>query len=86
MQEITLYTTPVCGYCQAAKRLLQQRGLTYKEVDLARDPELRMKLSQENNGYRTVPMIFIGPEFIGGYTELAALDRDGQLEQKVGRG
>ena len=86
MQEITVYTTPVCGYCQAAKRLLQQRGLSFKEVDLARDPELRMKLSQENNGYRTVPMIYIGPEFIGGYNELAALDREGQLEQKVGRG
>ena len=85
MQEITVYTTPVCGYCQAAKRLLQQRGLTFREVDLEKDPALRMKLSQENGGYRTVPMIFIGAEFVGGYTELAALDRDGKLAEKVER-
>jgi glutaredoxin 3 len=85
MQEIIVYTTPVCGYCQAAKRLLSQRGLGYREVDLARDPELRQKLSDDNAGYRTVPMIFIGDEFIGGYTELADLDRQGQLESKVKR-
>lgn len=85
MQEIIVYTTPVCGYCQAAKRLLSQRGLPYKEVDLARDPALRQKLSNENGGYRTVPMIFIGSEFVGGYSELADLDREGGLEAKVKR-
>jgi glutaredoxin 3 len=85
MQEITLYTTPVCGYCHAAKRLLSQKGLPYKEVDVARDPDLRQRLSRENNGYRTVPMIFIGSEFIGGYTDLAELDRTGQLDTKLNR-
>ena len=83
MQEIIVYTTPVCGYCQAAKRLLTQKGYAYKEVDLSRDPELRQRLVDENGGYRTVPMIFVGAEFIGGYNELAALERSGQLAQKV---
>jgi glutaredoxin 3 len=85
MQEITVYTTPVCPYCVSAKRLLSQKGLPFKEVDLERDPELRQKLSAENGGYRTVPMIFIGTEFIGGYSELAALDKSGGLAAKVGR-
>jgi glutaredoxin 3 len=85
MQEITVYTTSVCPYCIAAKRLLGQRNLPFKEVNLERDPALRQKLSEENNGYRTVPMIFIGTEFIGGYTELAALDKAGGLAAKVAR-
>lgn len=83
MQEIIVYSTPVCPYCVAAKRLLGQRGYTYKEVDLAKDPELRQRLSDENNGYRTVPMIFIGKEFVGGFNELAALDKAGGLKGKV---
>lgn len=85
MQEITLYTTPFCGYCQAAKRLLGQKGLAYKEVDLEQDPELRVRLSAENGGYRTVPMIFIGNEFIGGFNELSNLERTGALYEKVNR-
>lgn len=85
MQEITLYTTPSCGYCQAAKRLLSGRGLAFKEVDLARDTDLRQKLSRENGGYRTVPMIFIGSEFIGGFTDLATLESSGTLDAKVQR-
>lgn len=83
MQEITVYTTVVCSYCNAAKRLLTQRGFDYTEVDLTNNPELRQQLSAANSGYRTVPMIFIGKEFIGGYTELAALDKRGTLAAKV---
>lgn len=79
MQEIRVYTTKVCGYCHAAKRLLQQRGLAFAEIDLTHDPDLRQKLSAENNGYRTVPMIFIGERFIGGFDDLNALDRRGEL-------
>jgi glutaredoxin 3 len=80
---ITVYTTRVCSYCNAAKRLLTQRGYPYKEVDLTQDHALRTKLSEENGGYRTVPMIFIGSDFIGGYTELAELDRSGDLATRM---
>ena len=83
MQEITVYTTTTCPYCVSAKRLLSQYGLLYKEVDLTMNPELRQRLSAENSGYRTVPMIFIGKDFIGGFSELAALDKAGKLVPKV---
>ena len=83
MQEIRVYTTKVCSYCNAAKRLLQQRGLAFVEIDLSNDPALRQKLSAENNGYRTVPMIFIGTRFIGGFDDLNALDRSGELVSLV---
>ena len=85
MQEIIVYTTPICSYCQATKRFLSQKGFAYREVDLGKEPALRQKLSAENEGYRTVPMIFIGEEFIGGYTDLTDLDRQGLLEPKVHR-
>ncbi len=81
--DVVIYTTQVCGYCAAAKRFLQEKGILFKEVDLSRDHALRQRLSAENAGYRTVPMIFIGKEFIGGYTELATLDRNGQLDEKL---
>jgi glutaredoxin 3 len=83
MREIIVYTTPICTYCQAAKRFLNQKGLAFKEVDLAQNPELRQKLSEEQNGYRTVPMIFIGAHFVGGYTDLVALDKAGGLMSLV---
>lgn len=83
MRPITVYTTPICSYCSAAKRLLTTRQLPYTEVDLSDDQALRERLSRENNGYRTVPMIFIGDDFVGGYTELAALDRAGTLAERV---
>ena len=86
MQEIIVYTTNVCPYCTAAKNLLSRRGLNYREVDLTEDHDLRQKLMAENGGYRTVPMIFIGREFIGGYTDLVALERSGDLKTRVERG
>ena len=79
MPTITLYTTRTCPYCVAAKRLLEARKLPYSEVNLEHDDALRQRLSKENDGYQTVPMIFIGERFIGGYTELAAIDRQGGL-------
>jgi glutaredoxin 3 len=79
MASIIVYTTPGCGYCRSAKRLLAQRGLAFEEIDVARDPGLRAQISRENGNYRTVPMIFVAGRFIGGYDQLAALDEDGEL-------
>jgi glutaredoxin 3 len=79
MSSITLYTTPTCGYCFSAKRLLSERGFGYTEVDVATNPGLRRDLSAANGNYGTVPMIFVGEVFIGGFDELAALDRRGEL-------
>ena len=83
MQKIRVYTTSMCPYCVSAKRLLQSLNLTFEEINLENDLALRQKLSAENNGYRTVPMIFIGAEFIGGYTELTALHQKNALLAKV---
>lgn len=76
---VTIYTTHVCPYCVAAKRLLSQRGMAFDEVDLTDNEPLRRTLSAQNGGWRTVPMIFLGSKFIGGYTELVNLDRTGAL-------
>jgi len=80
--EVTLYTTRVCPYCIAAKRLLSRRGVSYKEIDVSANPEKRAWLVQAT-GRRTVPQIFIGSEAIGGYDELRTLDDDGLLDEKL---
>jgi glutaredoxin 3 len=79
---VRVFTTTYCGYCVAAKRLLSARGIDFAEVDVTGDHEQRMWLVQQS-GQRTVPQIFIGDEPIGGYNELAALDRAGRLQPKV---
>ena len=78
---IQVYTTQFCGYCQQAKNLLKKLGLDMEEIPLDNDQALREKLSKENGGYRTVPMIFIDGKFIGGYTDLAQLHQSGKLKK-----
>ena len=79
MHKVEIHTTPWCPYSHAAKALLNDRGLTYDEVDVS-DPTQRAAMIQKAHGRRTVPQIFIGGHHVGGYTDLAALDRNGQLE------
>ncbi|HEY3816456.1 MAG TPA: glutaredoxin 3 [Polyangiaceae bacterium] len=83
MTDVTMYTTQVCPYCIAAKRLLAARQIPFDEIDVSRDDAKRAWLV-EATGRRTVPQIFIRGESIGGYDELAALDKSGQLAQKLG--
>ena len=83
MTEVKIYTTRVCAYCIAAKRLLAARGVPYQEIDVSSDDAKRRWLV-ETTGRRTVPQIFLGAESIGGYDELAAMDKSGQLAQKMG--
>jgi glutaredoxin 3 len=83
MNDVKMYTTRVCPYCIAAKRLLQAREVPYEEIDVSGDDAKRAWLV-EATGRRTVPQIFIGGEAIGGYDELAALDKSGQLAAKLG--
>jgi glutaredoxin 3 len=75
---IVIYTTRICPYCVAAKRLLAGLGVPFDEVDLTADPELRVRLS-EATGWRTVPMVFVEGRLIGGYDDLQALVRAGGL-------
>ncbi len=80
MKKIIVYSTSVCPFCDMAKALLKREGLKYEDINLDNDHELRMKLSEENRGYRTVPMIFIDDKFIGGFQELQKIHKDGQLK------
>lgn len=77
---IQIYTSPLCGYCHAAKRLLQSKGVEFLEVDLANEPERRKEMVQRSNGGRTVPQIFIDDNHVGGCDDLYALERAGKLD------
>lgn len=77
---VEIYTTRTCPYCLAAKDLLQRKGVAFSETDVGRDAELRAKMTQRANGRRTVPQIFIGETHVGGFDDLAALDRAGKLD------
>lgn len=80
MTRILLYTTPFCGYCRAAKTLLRNKGFEFEEIDVAFDAEKRTEMIERALGRRTVPQIFIHGRHVGGYDELAALEREGRLE------
>ena len=80
--EVIIYTTRVCSYCVAAKRLLTARSVPYQEIDVSSDDAKRAWLV-EATGRRTVPQIFIAGEPIGGYDDLAALDKSGELAKKL---
>ena len=82
MKKIIIYSTPYCGFCQAAKRLLDDLKVPFDDVDLAGDDELREKLSEKYH-WMTVPMIVIGDEFIGGFDDLKKLHNDGSLAEKL---
>jgi glutaredoxin 3 len=80
MKSVTLYTTPFCGYCIAAKRLLSDKGVSFTEIDVSTDPSKRIEMTRRSGGGRTVPQIFVGPEHIGGYDSISALDKAGKLD------
>lgn len=66
---VEIYTTNYCGYCHAAKRLLESKGVGYTEIDVTQDPDKRVWLRQ-TSGQSTVPQIFWNGQSVGGYTEL----------------
>ncbi|QXT40088.1 glutaredoxin 3 [Gymnodinialimonas ceratoperidinii] len=80
MANVTLYTSPLCGFCHAAKRMLTDKGVSYAEIDVAGDPSKRQEMLKRANGRHTVPQIFIGDTHVGGYDDMAALERDGKLD------
>jgi glutaredoxin 3 len=80
MRPVEIYTTPICPYCLAAKRLLQKKGVEYSEIDVSRDPALREAMIQRARGRRTVPQIFVGEVHVGGCDELYDLDQAGKLD------
>ena len=81
-KKVIVYTTQYCPYCTRAKNLLQSKNIPFQEVDLTNDDKKREEL-ENKTGHMTVPMIFIGDEFIGGSDDLHALEASGQLDKKV---
>ncbi|MBN9038741.1 MAG: glutaredoxin 3 [Rhizobiales bacterium] len=80
MKQVTIYTRMMCGYCAAAKRLLDGKGVAYTEHDASFSPELRAEMVQRANGRSTFPQIFIGDLHVGGSDDIHALDRAGRLD------
>ena len=81
MADVTIYTRMMCGYCTAAKRLLDNKGVAYVEHDASFSPELRREMIQRANGRATFPQIFVGDVHVGGCDDLYALDEEGGLDK-----
>ena len=77
--KVLMYTTAVCPYCQMAERLLRAKGVDIEKVRVDLEPQRRIEM-MEKTGRRTVPQIYIGETHVGGYDDLAALDRAGRLD------
>ncbi len=80
MAHVEIYTSPLCGFCHAAKRLLTSKGVSFAEYDVGSDPARRGEMLERSGGARTVPQIFIGDQHMGGSDDIHALDREGKLD------
>jgi glutaredoxin 3 len=78
---VIVYSQPFCGYCTAAKRLLQEKGADFTEFDVTVEAGRRTEMVERSGGRRTVPQIFIDGRHVGGYDDLSALDRSGELDR-----
>jgi glutaredoxin 3 len=81
MPSVTIYTTPWCPYCRAAKALLAQKGVAFTEIDVDGKPELRQEMTARAGGRTSVPQIFIGDRHVGGSDDMHALDARGELDR-----
>jgi len=77
---VEIYTTPACGYCMAAKRVLAKKGVEFAETDVWGDPEKRQHMMDRAHGGHTVPQIFINGRHVGGFNEMMELEIDGKLD------
>ena len=83
MKNITMYSGPLCNFCEAAKRLFLRNNLEFKEIDISTKDGLRDEMIKKANGKRTIPQIFFNDEHIGGYQELRDLEKNGTLEASL---
>ena len=80
MKKITIYTGPVCNYCDAAKRLLKRNNVSFSEINIAEVDGALDEMLKKANGKRTIPQIFFDDRHIGGYEEIRALEKDNKLQ------
>ncbi len=81
MAKVVIYRTEYCSYCDMAERLFDEMGVDYREIDVTNDAEAREKMVEKSGGKRSVPQIFIDGKSVGGYTDVHALKRSGELAQ-----
>ena len=79
MKKITIYTGPVCNYCDATKRLLKRNNLQFNEIDISSGPEVLDEMINKSNGKKTIPQIFFDNLHIGGYAEIRELEKSEKL-------
>lgn len=84
MAKVEIYSTMFCPYCARAKSLLQRKGVAFINIDINEETDRRDEMIRRAGGRRTVPQIFIDGEHVGGSDDLAALDRAGKLDVKLG--
>jgi glutaredoxin 3 len=80
LAKVIMYSKDPCPYCVNAKRLLNEKGVSFEEIDLTDQPEEMQRIKNET-GWRTVPIIMINDELIGGYMDMKALDESGELDK-----
>ena len=83
MKNVTVYMGPQCNFCDAAKRLLVRNNIPYKEINIAIEDGKREEMLIKSNGRRTIPQIFIEDFHVGGYVELRALEKKGELNNLI---
>ena len=84
MKQVEIYTGPLCAYCDRAKALLNKKRVSFKEINLASDPNKMDEMIKKTNGMRTIPQIFIDGHHIGGNDKLQALENEGKLNSLLG--
>ena len=83
MKNVTMYSGPACNFCDAAKRLLARNNVQYKEINIATEDGAADEMIKKSNGKRTIPQIFFDDYHVGGYTELRALEKSGELKNLI---
>ena len=83
MKNIIMYTGPMCNFCDAAKRLFSRNNIKYQEIDISTKDGLKDEMIKKANGKRTIPQIFFDNLHIGGYQELRALEKNGELNNLI---
>ena len=84
MKKVTIYTGDLCVHCDLAIELLNRKSIKFTEYNIAQDTAKREEMLKKSNGAKTVPQIFIDEHYVGGNTELQALDREGKLSSLLG--
>ena len=80
MKSVTIYTGPLCNFCDATKRLLARNNAEYKEINIATTDGAMDEMIEKANGRRTVPQIFFDEQHIGGYDDIRALEKENKLQ------